>query len=94
MAHECTCAKIKEENALLKKTLTSAQKEMREMLSHLHGECSTCSNYSAYHNRGKCATCIYETAALRHTTPVDNYEYQRANEVSAIFAEIGKEDGQ
>lgn len=48
-------------------------------LSQLHGLCSACAHYSAYHNRGKCKNCCYEHARHPGVEVNDNWEWNSAD---------------
>lgn len=54
-------------------------------VSDLHGKCSVCENYSTYHNRGPCRTCIFEPASIPYCEGKDNWRW-RSREVGYIDA--------
>ena len=45
-------------------------------VEQLHGICSVCVNYSSYHNKGKCAFCVYEPAREKDVETHDNWQWR------------------
>ena len=64
-----TCAYIDR----LADQLSAVTKERDSALSYLHGSCFACTNYSAFHNQGKCKDCKFEYCPDKDS--VDNWEF-------------------
>lgn len=43
-----------------KRSMEKVEKERDEAIHELHGKCSCCKNYSAYHRKGRCKNCMWD----------------------------------
>lgn len=46
----------------LKSLAENAERERNAAVEQLHGTCSACKHYSAYHQKGKCKNCKWDNA--------------------------------
>lgn len=63
-----TLSTLRAENANLRKERDAA-------VEQLHGICGSCSYYTPYHNRGKCASCVHEIVRDIKITPSDHWKW-------------------
>ncbi len=59
---------------------TDVERKLEIALSQLHGICSACKHYSAYHNQGACKICKYEKARMSDEVK-DNWEWNYGEKV-------------
>lgn len=59
----------------LRDDLARVTAERDAAVEQLHGICSACVNYSPYHNKGKCAFCVYELAREKDVEANDNWQW-------------------
>lgn len=45
-------------------------------MKELHGHCPVCKHYSEDHNKGKCATCVYDSTGNCRTHIFNNWEFE------------------
>lgn len=70
MSFLCDCfSELRTDYESLKKKFSEMQSQMLRdgkrlnvAIKMLHGNCSACKNYSAYHRKGKCKNCRFDNA--------------------------------
>lgn len=53
---------LKQKFSEMQSRACEAEKERDKAIKMLHGICSACKNYSAYHRKGKCKNCRFDNA--------------------------------
>lgn len=75
--HQKIVNMLKRRMLFYKRKAKKYEEQLNLAIHMLHGKCSACLHYSAYHRQGKCKNCIWDNAnpACLREYQDDNWEW-------------------